>query len=418
MTSQDWLRWNAWNAKNIYSDNTLWLDVLCFLAWQTEWRALVARLVAGNIKYIYLQCCRILDDHTILDYYQSWGYPRTLVQGFVDYVHANSNIKVLAWGLASPTVNFTTSAYRQQMLNAISAFVQSYGFDGYMDDTEELGSNSPQNMVDYWNLIGTTMKSIGKVSAAALAIWHITDVGRYITTLDWMELMDYYTRPLGMPDFITSMESALTYSASPVVWGVYAYDTNPDGTFTLIEQEAAIDNYLSSGHDIGIVDYEVVKTVVGGSYALGMEVRILNYGLYDENFLVTVYANLSIAVRQGVELAKGNSAIITLTWNTTGFAYGNYTISVCAGPVLGETKTGDNNFTGGWIVVSLVGDITGPNGWPDGKCDILDIAAVARIFRVNYPNPQYNPNYDINSDGKINIVDIATVAMHCGEHYP
>jgi hypothetical protein len=107
-----------------------------------------------------------------------------------------------------------------------------------------------------------------------------------------------------------------------------------------------------------------------------------------------------------------------LTWNTTGFAYSNYTISVCAGPVPGETNTADNNFTKGWVMVSLVGDITGPIGCPDGKCDMRDVGAVARLFGINYPSPQYNPNYYINSDSKINMIDIGTVARHFGEHYP
>jgi hypothetical protein len=322
--------------------------------------------------------------------------------------------------MAIPNVDFSTSAYRQEMLNQISAFVQKYGFDGYFDDTEELGtSNTAQNMVDYFNSIGTTMHGIGKVAGTSLCVWFTTSVAPYVNTLDFMELMDYFVAPIGMPDFIDYMKTALAYCASPLLWGVYAWDTNPDGTFTLTEQEAAIDNYLSApAHDVGIAGYVAGKTVVGGGYALGMEVEILNYGSSDENFLVTVYANSSTAVTQRVELARSSSTNITLTWNTTGFAYGNYTISVCAGPVPGETNTADNNFTGGWIIVSLVGDITGPDGLPDGKVDILDVAAVAMICYVKYPSPQYNPNYDINSDGKIDIVDIAKVGKQYGKHYP
>jgi hypothetical protein len=99
-----------------------------------------------------------------------------------------------------------------------------------------------------------------------------------------------------------------------------------------------------------------------------------------------------------------------------GIAYGNYTISAYAQPVLGETNIADNNFTGGWVIVSMVGDITGPDGWPDGKCDIRDVSAVARLFGVNSPNPEYKPNCDINNDWKIDIKDVSTVARHFGEH--
>jgi hypothetical protein len=514
MTDQDWVKWNAWNAKNIYSDNTLWLDVSCFLAWQTEWAALVARLVAGNIKYIYLQCCRFLDDHTILDFYLSWGRPRTLVQGFVDYVHANSNIKVLAWGTASdpPTVSYTTSSQRQQMVNAISAFVQSYGFDGYFDDTEGLGSNSPQNMVDYWNLIGTTMKSIGKVSAAALCIWHITDVGRYVTTLDWMELMDYFVLPIDMPEFINYMESALTYSASPVVWGVYAYDTNPDGTFTLTEQEAAIDSYLGvHAHDPGIAlpisdDFET-SNFSGWTGTFGsptIQSSIVHCGTYAMNSTLTTSINAagcywsfegvsSIYTRayyyfntlppSGNTVAFMDSANATTgptkndiecvimtnatnsywgifepnagstfysstahpsaqTWYCIGLyvnlsgttQYGQLFVDNAS--VVAASWAGDGNLWkytnfGDWLRVGsfseviyvdgceascayapLVGDITGPNGWPDGKVNILDIALVAKSFGTDPSKPLWNSKADINGDGRIDMLDISTVAKH------
>jgi hypothetical protein len=43
---------------------------------------------------------------------------------------------------------------------------------------------------------------------------------------------------------------------------------------------------------------------------------------------------------------------------------------------------------------------------------------VARIFGAKYPNPEYNPNYDVDDNGKIDMKDIGTVARHFGEHYP
>jgi len=72
----------------------------------------------------------------------------------------------------------------------------------------------------------------------------------------------------------------------------------------------------------------------------------------------------------------------------------------------------------GWAVVAMPGDLTGPDGWPDGKCDIIDVATVASKFGKEYPMPEYHPNYDINNDLKINILDVATVAIHFGEIDP
>ncbi len=78
-------------------------------------------------------------------------------------------------------------------------------------------------------------------------------------------------------------------------------------------------------------------------------------------------------------------ATLIFTWNTTGFAKGNYTITAYADPVSGETDTADNNFTDGWVIVAMAGDITGPEAWPDGKWDIRDIALVAKHFGQNVP---------------------------------
>jgi len=108
----------------------------------------------------------------------------------------------------------------------------------------------------------------------------------------------------------------------------------------------------------------------------------------------------------------------TFEWNTAGFPKGNFTISVRADPIAGEISTEDNSLTDGWILVSMVGDITGSDGWPDGQCDIRDVAGVAKLFGVDYPDPRYNANYDINNDLKIDIKDIAVAASHFGEIDP
>ncbi len=51
----------------------------------------------------------------------------------------------------------------------------------------------------------------------------------------------------------------------------------------------------------------------------------------------------------------------------------------------------------------------------DGKVDIRDIAIVALAFGTHNPDPDYNPDADIYYDGKVDIKDIAFTAMHFGE---
>jgi len=171
-------------------------------------------------------------------------------------------------------------------------------------------------------------------------------------------------------------------------------------------------------HFIAITDVTVYKTVVGQGYGVNITFTVADLGTYAETFTVTSYAGTNSITSQNVTLSSGTSTNFTFTWNTTGFAYGNYTISAYAWPVPNETSTADNNSTGGLVAVSLVGDITGPQGWPDGKVTMSDIAIVARGFGSGPCSSNWNPNADINGDGVVNMKDIALVARHFGQHYP
>jgi hypothetical protein len=65
--------------------------------------------------------------------------------------------------------------------------------------------------------------------------------------------------------------------------------------------------------------------------------------------------------------------------------------------------------------VFLRGDITGPNGVPDGKCDIRDVALVAKAFGSFPGFPNWNPKADLYVDGKVDIKDVAIVAYDWGK---
>jgi parallel beta-helix repeat protein len=171
-------------------------------------------------------------------------------------------------------------------------------------------------------------------------------------------------------------------------------------------------------HFIAVTNVTLYKTVVGQDYGVNITVTVADQGTYAETFTVTAYANTNSIISQNVTLSSGTSTNFAFTWNTTDFAYGNYTISAYAWPVPNETSTADNNFTGGLVAVSIVGDITGPQGWPDGKVTMSDIAIVARAFGSKPGSSNWNPNADINGDGIANMKDIALVARNFGQHYP
>jgi hypothetical protein len=172
-------------------------------------------------------------------------------------------------------------------------------------------------------------------------------------------------------------------------------------------------------HDVAIAGLNTSKTVIFQGYSANVTVTAENEGNYTESFNVTVYANMSPIASTNVFLQGGSTTTVTLSWNTTGMTKGKYAISAYAWPVPGETNTANNNFTDGFVYVSMVGDLTGAGTFvPDGKCDIKDIAAVAKCFGSIPGSPNWNANCDVNNDGKIDITDIAIVAKHFGEKDP
>jgi hypothetical protein len=178
-------------------------------------------------------------------------------------------------------------------------------------------------------------------------------------------------------------------------------------------------------HDVAITNAASAKTVIGQGYGGNVTVTVQNQGNSPETFNVTAYANTTSVASQNVTLSSGSSTAITFTWNTTGFAKGNYTISAYAMPVPGETDTADNNFTGGWVIVSIVGDITGAlNVYPDGRVGLVDVYKVAMNFGTNAPptlpnwDPYWGPVCDINNDGTVNLKDYYAVCLNFGNIDP
>jgi hypothetical protein len=130
----------------------------------------------------------------------------------------------------------------------------------------------------------------------------------------------------------------------------------------------------------------------------------------NATFDVSLYANVTlIGTQSALNVSGWISTTACFIWNTTGLAYGNYTLSANILPA-------NNNFTGGWVIISLVGDITGPDGWPDGKCDLRDIGYVARRFMCKPGDPLWDSNADIDDNNKVDMKDIGTTARHFGEH--
>ena len=173
-------------------------------------------------------------------------------------------------------------------------------------------------------------------------------------------------------------------------------------------------------HDVAITNLSSPKEIIFQGYTGNITATVTNNGNYPENVNVTFYANTAvIGTFTNVALTLGSTINLIQVWDATGFAKGNYTISASVTPVPGETNTANNNFTDGWIMVTMVGDLTGPTPFvPDGVVNIRDISVVAKAFGSTPGMPLWNANCDVNNDGIINIRDISIVAKHFGQIDP
>ena len=195
----------------------------------------------------------------------------------------------------------------------------------------------------------------------------------------------------------------------------YFIDVNNTDNYPLMKP------YPWNSHDIAVTSVEKSKTVIGQGFNMTLGIMLFNYGAYTVTTNLTVYADTTIMTSQNVTMTSKNCAIIFFTWSTINIGKGNYTITANATTVPGEIDISDNAHTV-WIIVAMIGDITGQDGWPDGECDMRDVGLVARHFGQN--SPPASANCDLTGpttgvpDGTIDMRDVGLVARHFGETDP
>jgi len=89
-------------------------------------------------------------------------------------------------------------------------------------------------------------------------------------------------------------------------------------------------------------------------YPATINVTVANKALDYETFQVIVNANATTIFTQSVTLTGGNSGTVVFSWDATGFAVGNYTISAYVSPAPGEADTADNTYVGGTVEVLAI----------------------------------------------------------------
>ena len=208
------------------------------------------------------------------------------------------------------------------------------------------------------------------------------------------------------------------YSGTDLYQGTYQNETGNDGMgdapYTIDANNT--DHYPLmnpwSPPDIAVTNLASAKTVIGQGYTVSVNVTFENLGNKIEAFNATICANETSIDSETLMLTMGNSTIVGPNWNTSGFAYGNYTLSASASILEGDTNIA-NNFNGCWVVVTIPGDING-----DFKVSLSDLSLLAKAYGTTPASPKWNPNADINGDGKVSLSDLSIMAKHYNQHYP
>jgi len=164
---------------------------------------------------------------------------------------------------------------------------------------------------------------------------------------------------------------------------------------------------------ITISNITVSSQEIGQGYSTQINATAQNNGDIAETFNVTAYANATAIDTIETTLTNGTSTTMTFTWNTTGFAYGNYTISAYATPPQDNTNTTDTSIPGHWVAVAIPGDLNG-----DFKVSLADLVLLANAYGTKPGNAKWNPNADIDGNGIVGLSDLVILANHYGQHYP
>jgi len=182
------------------------------------------------------------------------------------------------------------------------------------------------------------------------------------------------------------------------------------------------DNYpLISAHYVVVTNITCFKTVVGQGCCMNISITVSNCGTYEETVNLTLFADSTLMNQTVITLTTTQSLTKTFTCSVSGLdLYKNYTLTACVSSVFEGTSFIGHNCTGGCFVVTLVGDIKGTSGGlPDQQVDFKDISYVSRRGPYTYPSDSlWDPNADINNDGRIDLKDVGTTAKQWGKSYP
>jgi len=111
-------------------------------------------------------------------------------------------------------------------------------------------------------------------------------------------------------------------------------------------------------HDVAVIDLKCSSKEVYIGDIVDMSVLVQNEGTVTETFNVTTYVNTTaIETLTVTDLPRGNQTVVDFSWDTMGFAEGNYSVIACAELVPSEIDITDNTYVDGIVNVMPRPDI-------------------------------------------------------------
>ena len=192
------------------------------------------------------------------------------------------------------------------------------------------------------------------------------------------------------------------YSGADIFQGVYQNVTGSDGIgdTPFVMGSNNTDNYPLMTPwtlpDIAVTNSTPAKTIIGLGYNGSVDVNFENLGSKIEGFNATLYANSTCIYSKPTTLIMTNHTL-SLTLDTMGLSYGNYTITSSARFDPSENAT-TNNCTCS-VIVTIPGDLNG-----DFRVSLADLVILANAYGFKPKgHSKWNPNADIDGNGIVGL---------------
>jgi hypothetical protein len=215
--------------------------------------------------------------------------------------------------------------------------------------------------------------------------------------------------------------------------GTYLYSsawTPPPPAMLSVIPSATSDRSLTPGSSFNVnVTISSATDVYQFDFKLGFDKTILNVAsaqlgdFFPSSIVPTITINnasgfvqVSASLAPAATPRSGSGTLATIKLQVEGTGGSSLHIyDVLLKDDSGHTLPANTN-DGSFNNAALVGDITGPNGVPDGKIDVRDVALIGTCLGSRPGDKRWDPRCDFNGDHKINILDMALVARNFGQH--